>query len=994
MSLFDHETNWFTIASGRPFLDDLARRLYRELGPDGSDELADAVILLPNRRGARNLAESFVRAAGGRALLLPQVRALGDLDEGEPPFEPGDIALDLAPAISPWRRRFELARLVHDHFDGDLDTAAMLQFADALGGFFDSLEIEEVKDRERIADLVDADMADHWRKSARFLALAVEAWPQRLEALGLTDSSTRRIALLRRLADKWTTNPPPFPVIAAGSTGSVKASAAVLAAIGRAPRGCVVLPGLDVSLAGGAWAKIDPQHPQFALKGLLELAGLGRDDVAPWSPEDGGPSRWRRRVLNEALRPAEATGDWVGQIGELEKEAAGEGIEPIRAGLEGLQTVTARAEDEAAAVTALLLRETLQDEGRTAALITPDQAFARRVSARLARWGVAADTSAGSPLTDCPAGVMVALIAAYFADPQNPVTLLALLKHPFTRLGLEGGDLAAERDILERYALRGTRPRGWDATLKRLSEAGQHLGFTRDLAAAMAPAENLFESGQGDAGRAARVLAETAEALARGPDGATGALWAGQAGERAADLLSGLIADGGALPPLSAQGFARLIEHLLGGESVRAVAAFHPRLQILGTLEARLVQADRVILAGLEEGTWPPNAPTDPFLSRPMRTTLGLPSPERRIGLSAHDFVQLAAGPEVFLVHTQRKAGQPTVKSRWLWRLETLARGAGETALAERRDLFAWAAALDDGGLPSPASRPAPCPPVEHRPRQLSVTRVEALTRDPYSIWAQKILRLNALDRPDKEADAMMRGSAIHKAFETFVEYWPGDLPENAAEEFCRLYLQNLREAGIPAPAMAREEALAKEAAVWIAEWEAERRRFSPTILAERSGELRMAAPGGEFTLTATADRLEILPDGTGHVLDFKTGAPPSAKQVATGFSPQLTLTAAILLNGGFDKAQVDRIGQFIYVQVTGRKPAGKAIDPLEKEDTPDQVAAALAGLKHLIAAYDQPDQPYRSRTAPQFVKTYASDYDHLARVYEWATAADEGGGE
>ena len=319
MSLFGREANWFTIASGRPFLDDLAKRLYRELGPGGSNDLADAVILLPNRRGARGLAESFVRAAGGRALLLPQVRALGDLDEGEPPFEPGDIALDLAPAISPWRRRFELARLVHDHFAGDLDTAAMLQLADALGAFFDSLEIEEVEDRHRVADLVDADMADHWRDSARFLALAVEAWPARLREMGLTDPSTRRIALLRRLAEKWTNGPPSFPVIAAGSTGSVKASAAVMAAIGRAPKGCVVLPGLDVSLAAEAWAKIDPQHPQFALKGLVELAGLRREDIAPWSPGEGGRARWRRRVLNEALRPADATGDWVGQIAELEQ---------------------------------------------------------------------------------------------------------------------------------------------------------------------------------------------------------------------------------------------------------------------------------------------------------------------------------------------------------------------------------------------------------------------------------------------------------------------------------------------------------------------------------------------------------------------------------------------------------------------------------------------------------------------------------------------------
>ncbi|MEI7931889.1 MAG: double-strand break repair protein AddB, partial [Alphaproteobacteria bacterium] len=696
MSLFRREASWFSIPAGRPFLRDLAAELYKTLGPDGENSLTDSLILLPNRRGARALAEAFLESSGRRALLLPQVRALGDLDENESPFEAGDLAADLPPAISPWRRRLELIALVQDYLPtmrAGLDAQASLEFADALGAFFDSLEIEEVENRDQIANLVDGDLAEHWRESAAFLSLAIAAWPERLKALGLCDPATRRVTLLRRLAEKWESSPPTFPVIAAGSTGSVKATAALLAAVARAPRGCVVLPGLDQNLADDAWAQIEPQHPQHALKRLLDVARIARGDVDPWPASDSLKARWRRRVINEALRPAEATGDWRGQIEALNEEARKDGVPAIATGLSGLHVLSCADEEDAAAAVAVLLRESLE-EGKTAALVTPDQAFSRRVSARLARWGVSADSSGGAPLADCPTGVLLGLLARLAAEPDNPVTLLAVLKHPLVRLGLTPEALITGREGLERYGLRGRRPRGADEVYARLAEVSQPDDFARRVYDLTGPVRATFAEGELPLGEAARQIAQAAESLAAGPGGGTGGLWAGPGGEAAAGLLAALMEDGDLVGPVGEGRFLRLFDRLLETESVRASAPAHPRLQILGALEARLVHADRIVLAGLEEGMWPPNAPTDPFLSRPMRKTLGLPSPERRIGLSAHDFAQAACAPEVTLVHSERRGGQPSVKSRWLWRLETLARGA-DLALPERSQVIEWARMLD-----------------------------------------------------------------------------------------------------------------------------------------------------------------------------------------------------------------------------------------------------------------------------------------------------------
>jgi ATP-dependent helicase/nuclease subunit B len=1008
---------WFNIAAQRPFAEDLARGLYDALSPQGPEALSQAIVLTPTRRGARALADAFVAAAGGRAVLPPQIRPLGDLDEGEPPFEPGDLSLDLPAAIEPLRRRFELVRLVAEHEDllpgRDLTASSALELADALGSFLDSLQIEEADPGEGLADLVAADLAEHWRISREFLEAALLEWPRRLATLGVVDVSQRRVALLRRLAERWTEDPPQGVLLAAGSTGTAPATADVLAVIARAPLGAVVLPGLDESLAQAAWANVDEQHPQGAMKRLLDRAGVERGSVAAWpaSAAFQAQGRWRRRVINEALRPARDTADWLNVIGDLRREGDADGIDPIAEGLAGLSAISARSEEEAATVAALLLRETLEEPNATAALVAPDQTLARRVAAKLARWGIVPDSSAGESVAGCRCGVLAGLAARAAVDPLDPVTLLALVKHPYARLGLDPETLQRRRESLERHGLRGSRTPDWGELNGRLQRAraqalepGAPAGRAAELEDAvelaallretLEPLQIPYTDGTAAPSEAARAVASVMEALAADETGQSGELWGGHGGEAMSRLLAALMHESDGLPETSARGFADLLSRLTAGETVRTGGATHPRLRILGAIEARLVRADRLVLAGLEEGVWPKGAPLDPFLSRPMRTRLGLPPPERRVGLAAHDFAQAACAPQVILLHSERRDGAPAVKSRWLWRLETLARGAGVT-LPGRPEILDWARRLDAPGSYSPAKRPAPKPPAADRPRELAVTRVEALTRDPYAVWARDILRLRRMERPDEPVEARARGTAIHAAFERFAKAHPVAVPPDAAAIFQGLYLEALEAAGMPREALARETALAREAAAWVADLERRRRACEPTLLIEVKGARQFDAPGGSFKVTAIADRIEVTPDGLAHVLDYKTGRAPSQKVVDAGFSPQLTLIAAILAAGGFPGAEHAAPGELTYLEITGRKPAGREeVRAAAGDESHDAAERAFEGLRTLIARFDDPDQPYVSRTAPQFVHDRSGDYDHLARVFEWSTSGDDSEGE
>ena len=1015
---------WYAIAAHRPFLEDLAAGVLDWLSGRPPEELSDATILLPNRRAARAFTAALSKLSADKPVLLPQVRPLGDLEEDEPPFTPGALGLDLPPAIPALTRRVELSKLIVENFDNTLRPVQALDLADALGRFLDSCQLEEVQDLGRVASLVDGDMAAHWQRSAEFLALGVEKWPKRLDEMGLVDPSWRKATLLRRLAELWDREPPQQPLIVAGSTGTVPAAADVMGAVARAPLGCVVLPGLDLDLDEAVWQTItseNEQHPQRALKRLLERHEVERAQVREWhrpalTEETIQQGMARQRLLNEALRPADATGDWRYAIKDIRNRAADTGRDPIAEGLKGLSILPLRHEEEASAAIALMMRETLNTPGKTCALVTPDQELGRRVQARLSRWGIVADASAGLPLNRMEAGTLLELAARWIEKPANPQTLLALLKHPL--VVLDGDDTEYLAASLERYGLRTAE----HSSLEKLKayllnqkpraeaseeEQGKHLHRTQTLIAFVDQLEAInalgtaafAEDGKARLDNASRSLTAVIEALA-GQNA-----WAGPDGEQAASLLSNLIQGGSALGDVTRADMVEMVQGLLAETVVRVGGATHPSLRILGAIEARLVRADLMILAGLEEGIWPQGAPVDPFLSRPMRAALDLPPPERRIGQSAQDFVQAACAPQSILVHCERRRGQPAVRSRWLWRLDMLTRGADSDATPVKIDSPAhvadWTRTLDAPlrDTPAYAKRPRPTPPVSVRPRELPVTSVERWVRDPYSIYAQRILGLKKLDRPGEPAEAMKRGTAIHAAIEKAVDLYPYELPDDFEHQLAGFIQDALREQGFEDAAMAREVPLSRISARWLANFERERRARGIEIKVEQSGALKFDGPAGPFTVTAKADRIELDAQGAA-IIDFKTGSPPTPAQVLQGFAPQLPLTGAILAAGGFGNP-VDP-SQLLYVRVIGRGEGGKESDVSAQSKNNSATAAEISAaeferLMEAVTLYDDPSRPYVSWEAPQFMGNFGGNYDHLARVWEWMVvggADSEGEGE
>jgi ATP-dependent helicase/nuclease subunit B len=973
----------FTIGIDRRFADELARGVLARHAGDPL-ALADILILVPTRRSVRALREAFLRAANGKPTILPRMAPLGDLDESEGDLLSGDTtALTLPPAIDATEREALLARLVAAFPDEDgqpiAQTAAQaLRLARELGSLLDELAIDGVP-FEKLETLVEGNFAHHWRRTLTFLSIVGTAWPALLADRGQIDALDRRTRSIRAQAERWRATPPTTPVIAAGSTGSQPATRELMKVIAGLPQGVVVLPGLDRDMDDESWSKLDPTHPQFGLHELLSYLDCARTDVAEWPGTPGDAAR--RLLIGELMRPAETSDEWK---------------KPSAASLDHVTRADCATSHQEALVIALALREALEHDQRTAALVTPDRDLAKRVAAELRRWDIEIDDSAGQPLIDTPPGTLLRCLVATVDSGFAPVDLLALLKHPLCSLGLSRPALLDAARRLDRKVLRGLKPTPGLASLHGMVDEPKRFADETDraqvkdlldrVADAAAP---LLAAMSAPATPSTLLEATIASAEKLAP---AEILWSGEAGEALADALARLGAAWASQSEIASGEWPTLLPAMLGTETIRPRFGRHPRLAIWGPLEARLQRADLLILGGLNEGSWPPAVETGPWINRPMRAALGLPQPERRIGLSAHDFASALAAERVLLTRAEREGGAPTVPSRWLARLDALfgydAGGATpppEYIQRGRRTWLAWAEQLDHTDEYKPWPAPRPTPPLEARPTRLSVSRIEQWRRDPYGLYANRILRLRPLDPLEQELGAAERGSRLHAALDEFLRTYPsGVLPPDALALFEAMGERHLQTV-LAAPA---ERAFwwprFKKLAHWFIATENARRAAGTRLLAsERKGEMTL----GPLTIEATADRIDEIEPGGWEIIDYKTGRVPSPKELNKLFAPQLLLEAAIAERGRFDKVKgPPRTVHLAYWQANGLGDGG-AQKPIEDSD--QLVAEMVALVARMAEHFANPATPYEPSLWPEFGPHF-NDYEHLERISEWSTAGSK----
>lgn len=958
----------FGLPPGADFPKALVQGLLAHHAGHPPEALARVQLIVNTRRMARRIRDLLDT---GPALLLPRIQLVTDLGDH------ADLAR-IAPAVSPLRRRLEISRLVARLLDSQPDLApraSLFDLSDSLANLLDEMQGEGVSP-DTIRGLDVTDQSGHWARAQQFLGIVQQFFDGSLEA---PDRESRQRLVIEALIAGWERNPPLHPVIVAGSTGSRGTTRLLMSAVARLPQGAIILPGYDFDMPDQAWSDLNEaltaeDHPQFRFRLLMRDLGLDPSDIRPWS-DTQAPCPSRNALMSLALRPAPVTDQWLSD---------GPALRDIPGAVADITLIEAPSLRSEAMAIALRLR-LAAEEGITAALITPDRMLSRQVTAALDRWNILPDDSAGTPLNLSPPGRFLRHVASLFQHRLNAEALITLLGHPLTHThtGADRGTHLRLTRELELHIRRNGLPfpdasglKSW-ADGRKQGDADEWVDwviacFTDKLASGERPLQERLEA----------HLA-LAEKISQGCTGAgSGTLWDEKAGREARRLVDMLTQEAGVGGAMDATDYADLFGAILSGAEVRDRDAPHPHILIWGTLEARVQGADLVILGGLNEGSWPEMPSPDPWLNRRMRHDAGLLLPERRIGLSAHDFQQAIAAPQVWLTRSVRSDDAQTVASRWLNRMVNLLEGlpdqGGPDALMGMRARgSAWLNRVTQLETPvrqKPAVRPSPRPPVAVRPKQLSVTEIKRLIRDPYAIYARHVLGLRPLDSLMQAPDALLRGIVTHDVLEAFIKGVRDD-PDTLTEERLMALAETVLAHKVPWPEMrVLWKARLARAAPWFVSSEKDRRAAALPLFFEHKGAALLPELG--FTLTVKADRIDQDANGALHIYDYKTGGLPS-KDEQRFFDKQLLLEAALAERGGFAELDPTPVAKAAYIGVGSTRREQPA--PLD-EEPPEKVWQEFSAL---IRAYFSAKQGYTSRRA-LFKEGDRGDYDQLARFGEW----------
>lgn len=940
----------FTDVLAQKFLDE-----YRE----NRQALADVLFLLPNRRAVKALADAFVRAEGLSPMLLPRMMPLGEAEEDELFLTGGgskEYLSGMFPAISGTERSLLFTKIIMSK-PGDfgmekmsLNQACFL--AQELSGLIDLAENEQL-DFAGLANLVPDDYAVHWQETLKFLKIITEFWPLILEERQVIDPVTRRNRLLEAQCDIWQHNRPEKRIVIAGTTATYPLMRKMIKTVLELPNGELWLSALDRKLDDESWAALDETHPQFELKQLLDYLDMPRELVTEaLAPENGE----REAFASEVMRPARVTNRWleIGQKGF--DETAWRGINLLNCG---------DLREEALAI-ALIMREVLETPEKTAALVTSDRNLARRVSAELERWDVMVDDSAGRPLSLTATGIFLRL-TAQAAESESRLKLLALLKHPLLRMGQEAADIRLRvRDLEKWWRKAGGQADVCEAFLQEVS------GKLQELSSLLQGKKVLFKD----------LLAchiQTAELLAGTPQkSGEQILWQGDDGEAAAQFIADLYENAEVLGEIETKEYSGLLDALMTGVNVRPKFGGHPRLKILGPIEARLNRFDVTIIGEVNEGVWPKTASSDPWMSRPMKKDFGFPLPEKAVGIAALDFFRLLCGEEVYLTRAERVQGTPMVKSRWWLRLETVLKALGQKVTDRELSPYGyWAKQLDKPATFISIKPPAPRPEVRLRPNALSASAIEKWMRDPYEIYARYILKLRRLEEVEEQLDFSDYGTIVHAVLQEFNNKYPEQLPKDARDELIRLGEAYFAENRVAQETRAFWWPNFEKSVDWFLQQEKEYRPQIARVNTEVSGALTIKTAGRDFTLKAIADRVDLTKDGKINIIDYKTGKARKVKEVCTGKAPQLPIEGLIAEGGGFAGIPAREVEKLIYWQL-GRQETEIS------EDIKQVLQDNLEILREYISCFEFESTAYVCQPNPKNIPEY-SDYEHLARIKEWS---------
>jgi len=964
MDMSKKSQNIFGSNVGSNFSDDFVDGFIERFNKFSPEYIANIYLFVNTKRLLESIKESFLIRSPG---VLPKIFSITDL-------RPLAIEYQLPELLNLQKEHLDLNELIKKYLllsPSAVPSSASYELANDLINLRAEMYSEDVS-VDKLKTLSKENLSSHWQQSLEFLNIIIEYW---INANRDVPIEAINLEILSILEKKWCTNPPKYPIIIAGSTGSIGITKKFIKLVSKQKKGLVVLPGFDFSQPADVWNSFKKSndfedHPQYRYFELLNDMAIHPKNINNWKNKRVSLSP-RNQLISLALRPAPVTDQWLNE---------GPKLSDLNAATSGLTLIEAPTTRDEANAIALCIRKAVE-ENKSISLITPDQDLIRQVNAGLGRWNLIPDDVAGKSLSVTPTGVFLRQIIRLIGQEISAENLISLLKNPITNSGNteRGNHINLVRAIELKW--RKTQDNN-DPILNFLSKSVEINADPLWLPWIQNNLKKLNNITSATLTEFVEVLVDTSEQFSNGPSGKIGRLWHQNSGETTRKILNGLLTSGADTKPMTISEFSTIMNFILNTEKVRETVNAHPLIKFWGTLDARISNTDITILSGINEGTWPNTRNADHWLNRSMRKEAGLLSQERKVGLLAHDFQQGINNQNVIISRSKRVGDTPSIPSRWLNRITNLLKGLGLEGINHLNEMKIrgdfWlnlAKVIEEPNQPlPPAERPSPIPPVATRPKKLSVTQIETLIRDPYSVYARHVLKLKSLKSLKKQPSALLRGNVMHEIMQNFSEHTKNNHKLINHSELIKISNRIfIKEVPWPATRLIWQTRFEKAIPLFI-EAEKLRRQNANPLFFEHPGSTFLSDVG--ITLTAIADRIDKNDSNELLIYDYKSGKPPTIKQLEI-FHKQLLLEALIAENGGFRDIPNTRVASICYISLNNSYPN------TEKIITRDEITKIENEISQLIDYYKSHNTGFTARLRMEKIDV-TSDYDHLSRYGEW----------
>ncbi|MBU6339442.1 MAG: PD-(D/E)XK nuclease family protein [Rickettsiales bacterium] len=947
------------------------------------NNIADVKIFLPSTRSCREFRQIFLKNNYGQSVILPKIKAISDLSyedffeflSDEEVKEIIDELLEIK-VISDIDHLFFLSHEIRKtNIFNNLSLSQSLNIALQLKNLFDEIEKDEV-DLDILKEIDDSDLSLHRQVTLEFLKNFHVHIKNSLIKKNIFFATSYQNFVTKKFIELLAKRGTKFPLIIAGSTGSVSAGRKLIKAISQQKNGFVVFHSFDKNIS----KTLEKNHPQFLLQQLLEFIEVKNNQVLEIKNDQFQIcSNERINFISNITLPYEETIKWQNisdfSLYDLEKN---------------FKIITAKNYLEEARIIAVSLENAVL-ENKKCAVITNNSDLLQLLKNELLGLSLNFNDSRNISVKDSKLINFILLLLNLIKSDFGSYELLAILKNPLFK--------KVDRKIIEDFEnniLRQERVclglQGIKEKLLSLNDENLNKFFTDfyDNLSTIINASDLSIAAY------LELLSDTIEKL-------TNKKWHHLLEEEDAALeifefFEKLKSQNNFT--IKKEETLAIFELLFSQISYFEKSDSSAKIQLLPSIEARLLNYDLVIVASLNEGDFP-QIQTENWLGKKIRNDLGIDKDRQKIGQNAYDFCNYLCNSSVILSRSLIAANSTSLPSSFFLKFETLCK-----KLKVKLKYLEYAMETTEKHI---LIRSKANPALKYRPKKLAITDISKLINDPYSIYAKRVLFLRELQKIDFESGYVEFGNFIHRALEEFIKNpcEPEIFLKNADKIFDKYFISN------------------QAKLIWLPKFENIFNNFvkEEELLKAKKNYVEVAIQTliEDVVINGKIDRIVLNDDNSIEILDYKTGQVPTTKDVISGLEPQLTLAALMLFRSGHPEfqpcnseshhchpersegshtierdislriskrnsiAQHDnhnkKISSLKYIKLSATIGNETKIISKDSEEIEMLVVAAKEGLSKLIKYFKDEKNAYIA--APNLSNYKENEYSHFSRVNE-----------